>query len=116
MAITFALVFASRFPSVIGVPAEIRRITYPIIGLVLIVAASAAFWHLLGAIGLALQRMSDRTVTATDDILFNLLLAASRLGVVVAACLGFAYFLSIPDQWHPGRPRDRRPCLRLRVA
>jgi small-conductance mechanosensitive channel len=96
VAITFALVFASRFPSVIGVPAEIRRITYPIIGLVLIVAASAAFWHLLGAVGLALQRMSDRTVTATDDILFNLLLAASRLGVVVAACLGFAYFLSIP--------------------
>jgi MscS family membrane protein len=96
VAITFALIFANQFPTVLGVPEQIRRITYPIIGSILILAAGGAVWHLLGATSLALQRLSDRTVSAADDILFSLLLAASRLGVVIAAFLGFAYFLSIP--------------------
>ncbi len=96
LAITFALMFASNFPTMLGVPEQIRRITYPIIGIILISAASVAVWHLLGAIGLALQRLSARTVSATDDILFNLLLAGSRLGVVITAFLAIAHFLSIP--------------------
>jgi MscS family membrane protein len=96
VAITFALVFANKFPTVLGVPEQIRRVTYPIIGSILIIAAAGAVWHLLGAASLALQRLSDRTVSAADDILFSLLLAAARLGVVIGAFLGFAYFLSIP--------------------
>jgi small-conductance mechanosensitive channel len=96
LAVTFALIVASRFPTVLGIPEQIRHIAFPIVGMGLILAASVAAWHLLGAIGLALQRLSARTATATDDILFNLLLAGARLGVVIAAVLGFAHFLSVP--------------------
>jgi MscS family membrane protein len=96
LAVTFALIVASRFPTVLGIPEQIRHIAFPIVGMGLILAASVAVWHLLGAIGLALQRLSARTATSTDDILFNLLLAGARLGVVIAAVLGIAHFLSVP--------------------
>jgi MscS family membrane protein len=96
VAIAFALIFMEKVPTLLGIPEQVRRIAFPIIGTILILAASVATWHLLGAIGLALQRLSERTASAADDILSNLLLAAARLGVVVAACLGIAHFLSIP--------------------
>jgi MscS family membrane protein len=81
---------------VLGAPAEVRQYAYPIFGVALTLAASVVLWHLLGVASVALQRVADRTVTANDDILFSLLLAAARLGVAVAAFLGVAYFLSIP--------------------
>jgi small-conductance mechanosensitive channel len=96
LAVTFALLFASRFPTILGIPEPIRHIAFPIVGMILIVSASIAAWHLLGAIGLAVQRLSARKGSATDDILFNLLLATARLGVVIAAVLGIAHFLSVP--------------------
>jgi MscS family membrane protein len=96
IAVTFGLIFMGNFPTLLGVPEQIRRTVFPIIGTVFIFAASFAVWHLLGAVGLALQRLSDRTASATDDILANLLLAGARLGIVITALLGIAYFLSIP--------------------
>ena len=96
LGITIGAAFANKFPTIIGAPEEIRRITYPIIGMIVTLTASIAVWHLLEVVGLLLQKLSDRTASATDDILFTLLLAAARLGVVIAAFLGVAYFLSIP--------------------
>ncbi len=96
VAIVIGLIFANRFPAIVGAPEEIRRFTYPAFGVVLTLAASIVLWHLLEVAGVVLQRISDRTATATDDILFTLLLAAARLGVVVAGFLGVAHFLSFP--------------------
>ena len=96
LGITLGAAFANRFPTIIGAPEEIRRVTYPIIGMIVTLTASIAAWHLLEVVGVLLQKLSDRTASATDDILFTLLLAAARLAVVIAAFLGVAYFLSIP--------------------
>ena len=96
LAVTVMLLVIARFPADLGAPEEMRRYTYPVMGTVLTVAGCVAIWHLLGVAGVALQRLSDRTAIATDDILFTLLLAGARLGVIVAAFLGIAYFLSIP--------------------
>jgi MscS family membrane protein len=96
LAVTVMLLVIARFAADLGAPEEMRRYTYPVMGTVLTVAGCVAIWHLLGVAGVALQRLSDRTAIATDDILFTLLLAGARLGVIVAAFLGIAYFLSIP--------------------
>ncbi|HEY2133525.1 MAG TPA: mechanosensitive ion channel domain-containing protein [Acetobacteraceae bacterium] len=96
LATSIALIIASRIAVTPGAPEEIRRYTYPVIGILFSLASSVAAWHLLEVAGIALQRVSDRTATPTDDILFTLLLAGARLGVVVAGFLAIAYFLSIP--------------------
>jgi small-conductance mechanosensitive channel len=94
--ICVGMILASRFPGVLGMPEGVRRYSYPLLGSLTTVAAAVVAWHLLRVVGVMLQRMSDRTATATDGILFNLLLAAARLGVVVLAFLSIANFLSIP--------------------
>lgn len=96
LAIMIGLIFANAFPSALGMPEEIRRFTYPFFGLIFTLSSAIVVWRLFGVLGIVLQRMSDRTATATDDILFTLLLATARLGVVIAAFLGIAHFLSIP--------------------
>ena len=53
-------------------------------------------WKLLDGVGDLLGAVAERSAGATDDILFTLLLAGSRLAVVIAGGLGVAYFLSIP--------------------
>jgi MscS family membrane protein len=55
LAVAFALIVANRFPTVLGIPEQNRHIAFPIVGMGLILAASVAVWHLLGAIGLALR-------------------------------------------------------------
>jgi MscS family membrane protein len=96
LAISITLVMVVRFVPSLGAPEELRRFTYPSIGTIFTVAASIALWHLLKVLGIVLQRLMDRPDVPTDDILFTLLLATARLGVIVAAFLGVAYFLSIP--------------------
>ena len=94
--IAIGLVVASRFQTIIGSPVEVRRYMFPIFGAVLALAGSVVLWHLLEVAAIVLQRIAARTATATDDILFTLLLAAARLGVIAIALLGIAHFLSIP--------------------
>jgi small-conductance mechanosensitive channel len=96
LATAIAMVLVTRFAADLGAPEEARQYTYPLAGIVLTVALAVVAWHLLKVAGGLLQRAADRTVAATDDILFTLLLAAGRLGIVVAVFLGAAYFLSIP--------------------
>ncbi|MGH6881594.1 mechanosensitive ion channel domain-containing protein [Hypericibacter sp.] len=94
--IAIGLLVAVPFPPVVGAPEEVRRYTYPVLGMILILAGSVLLWHLLEVAAVVLQRIAKRTITATDDILFTLLVAAARLGVVIAGLLGVAHFLSIP--------------------
>lgn len=96
LVIVIGLLFANRFPAAIGTPEEIRRFIYPILGIILTLAASIVLWHLFGIVGAVTQRLADRSATATDDILVTLLLAAARLGVIVVTFLGIAHFLSLP--------------------
>jgi len=96
LAITVMLLVISRFAADLGAPEEMRRYTYPVVGIVLTLAACVAIWHLLEVVGVVLQRLSERPDIPTDDILFALLLATFRLGVIIAGFLGVAYFLSIP--------------------
>jgi small-conductance mechanosensitive channel len=94
--IAIGLAVASRFQTIIGSPVELRRYMFPFFGAVLALAGSVVLWHLLQVAAIVLQRIAARTATATDDILFTLLLAAARLGVIAIALLGIAHFLSIP--------------------
>lgn len=77
-------------------PEEFRRYSLPFFGICLTLAASVVAWRVFGAAGIILARLSSRSTSATDDILFTLLLATVRLLVVVAGFLGVAHFLSVP--------------------
>jgi MscS family membrane protein len=96
LATAITLLLISRFVKDLGAPEELRQYTYPFVGIVFTLAASIALWHLLKVLGFVLQSLMDRPDIPTDDILFTLLLATARLGVIVAAFMGIAYFLSIP--------------------
>jgi small-conductance mechanosensitive channel len=94
--VTVGVIVMAPFAVVGGMPEEVRRWAYPTMGITLTLASSLAAWHLLEIAGAWLQGLSDRTAAATDDILFTLLVATARLGVVVACFLRIAYYLSIP--------------------
>lgn len=96
LAIVIGLSLAAFFPNLIGMPEQIRRYSLPFFGICLTLAASVVAWRIFGAAGIILARLSSRSATATDDILFTLLLATARLLVVVVGFLGVAHFLSIP--------------------
>jgi MscS family membrane protein len=96
LAIVIALLLASPFPTIIGVPEEARRFLYPLMGIAFTLAAATVLWHLFEIVGTFAQRISQRSAPTADDILYTLLLAAARLGVIVATFLSVAHFLSIP--------------------
>jgi small-conductance mechanosensitive channel len=90
------IIVMSPFPTVLGLPEEIRRWLYPTMGITLTLASSVVVWHLLAVVSAWLQDLSGRTAATTDDILFTLLVATARLGVVALGFLRIAYYLSIP--------------------
>jgi small-conductance mechanosensitive channel len=96
LAVTVALMLVAHFAQSLGAPEEMRRYTFPVLGIVLTLAGCVAIWDLLEVASTVLQRLSARSDIPTDDILIALILAAARLGVIVAGFLGVATFLSIP--------------------
>lgn len=96
LGIAIALSVAALFPNIIGMPEQFRRYSLPFFGICLTIAASVVAWRIFGVLGIILARLSSRSASATDDILFTLLLATARLLVVIAGFLGIAHFLSIP--------------------
>jgi small-conductance mechanosensitive channel len=96
LGIVIAISIASRFPDMIGMPEHFRRYSLPFFGICLTIAGGIVLWRIFGVAGIILARISSRSASATDDILFTLLLASARLMVVVAGFMGIAHFLSIP--------------------
>lgn len=96
LGIVIALSVAAIFPNIIGMPEHFRRYSLPFFGICLTLAASVVAWRIFGVLGVILARLSSRSASATDDILFTLLLATARLLVVIAGFLSVAHFLSIP--------------------
>jgi MscS family membrane protein len=96
LGIVIGLSLASLFPDLVGMPEHFRRYSLPFFGICLTLAASIVAWRVFGAAGIILARVSSRSASATDDILFTLLLATARLLVVVVGFLAVAHFLSIP--------------------
>lgn len=96
LAIAIGLSLAGFFPGIIGMHEGFRRYSLPFFGICLTIAACVVAWRVFGAAGIILARISSRSASATDDILFTLLLATARLMVVVAGFLSIAHFLSIP--------------------
>lgn len=96
LGIVIGLGLAAFFPDLVGMPEHFRRFSLPFFGICLTLAACVVAWRVFGAAGIILARISSRSASATDDILFTLLLASARLMVVVAGFLGIAHFLSIP--------------------
>ena len=91
-----AIALMSPIPVILGLPGGVREHTVPFWGVLACLAAGVVAWHLLHLLGVVLAAMAARTRTQTDDILFTLLLATARLGIIMAVALGLAYFLSIP--------------------
>ncbi|MBS7792792.1 mechanosensitive ion channel family protein [Roseococcus sp. SDR] len=96
LGIVIGLSLAAFFPDLIGMPEHFRRYSLPFFGICLTIAACVVAWRVFGAAGIILARISSRSASATDDILFTLLLATARLMVVVVGFLSAAHFLSIP--------------------
>ena len=97
-ALTLMLMWVSmhRVPEILGLPGQSREYALPFFGIVACITAGVAAWHLLRVFGDFLTAQAGRTAKTTDDIVVTLALAAARLGVVLAASLGVAHFLSIP--------------------
>ncbi len=96
LGIVIGISLAAFFPDLVGMPEHLRRYSLPFFGICLTLAAGVVAWRVFGAAGVILARISSRSATATDDILFTLLLATARLLVVLAGFLSVAHFLSIP--------------------
>lgn len=86
----------SRSLDLLGFPERLRKVTMPTLGSVAIVAAGAVAWHLLALLGRWAATQAKRTPGQTDDIAVNLVVAAGRVAIVVAAALATADLLSIP--------------------
>lgn len=96
LGIVITVLTAAPFAEMVGTPENARRFSVPFLGICVTVASCVVLWRIFGAAGVILARISSRSASATDDILFTLLLAGSRLMVVVVGFLGIAHFLSIP--------------------
>lgn len=96
LGLVIGITLASRFPDMIGMPEHFRRFSLPFFGICLTLAICVVAWRIFAVLGIILTRISSRSASATDDILFTLLLASARLMVVVVGFLGIAHFLSIP--------------------
>jgi small-conductance mechanosensitive channel len=94
-ALPVALALVSPVPTILGIPFQMRHYTVPLFGILGILLGTAALWHLLRVVADNLSTVVARTWGAADDILLSLAIAAARTGLVIAAALGIAQFLSI---------------------
>ncbi|MEI6161504.1 MAG: mechanosensitive ion channel domain-containing protein, partial [Roseococcus sp.] len=96
LAIVIGVSLASQFPNVVGMPETFRRYSIPFFGICLTLAGGVVVWRIFGVAGIILARISTKSASAADDILFTLLVATARLLVVILGFLCVAHFLSIP--------------------
>lgn len=85
----------AQIPQVLGIPANLRQHTIPVIGSVLCIAGVFVAWRMLSLLGVFLAGRAARTAARTDDILLTFTIAVLRLGIVLAGFLGIATVLSI---------------------
>ncbi len=97
VALTIVLVVSvmQQVPHLLGIPANVRQNTIPVIGSVLCLAAVFVAWRVLSLVGAFFAARAARTAERTDDILLSFTIAVLRLGVVLGGFLAIATVLSI---------------------
>ncbi len=97
VALTVLLVVGvmQQVPHLMGVPANLRQHTIPVLGSVLCVAGVFVAWRLLSLVGAFFGARAARTAGRTDDILLTFTIAVLRLGILLGGFLAIATVLSI---------------------
>lgn len=91
----FTLLFATPIPGIFGIPAQIRHVAVPLIGITMIFLLTAVSWYLIKIYSTRLTKIAEQTIGDGDDIMVSLFFATLRILTVGACGLGIAYFLSI---------------------
>ena len=94
--IVIAIALLKPVPDLLGIPVSTRRLTMPVVGVLMTLGMTVVVWHLLRVAGNRLNEWSRESPSRSDDIVIAILLAVTRCIVLVSAVLGVAYFLSIP--------------------
>lgn len=94
--IPLALAILAPFPEMLGIPHRFLHALLPPAGSAATIGAALVAWHLL-TVGsrIALLRM-QRSPTPSDVLSVNLLLGCTRVGILVGAFVGVAYWWSMP--------------------
>ncbi|MCX6977604.1 MAG: mechanosensitive ion channel, partial [Verrucomicrobia bacterium] len=85
-----------RIPVLVGIPAQIREHTLPVVGSVFLICVAVVLWHLLSVVGGWFGERARKTETQTDDLVLHFAIAGGRVAIVVGTALGVAYFFSMP--------------------
>ena len=96
IALILAVFAGSRIIPHLGLPAESRQYTLPIIGSVMTLIFSYTLWQLIEFASSLAVSYVDRTATAVDNIFVTFLTGVARLGLIAGAVLFLGYLWSLP--------------------
>jgi small-conductance mechanosensitive channel len=82
-------------PLLLGLPANARQYTIPVLGSVVCISGMFVAWRVLSLLGEILAARAARTAQRTDDIMLTFAIAVLRLGIVFGGLLGIATVFSI---------------------
>jgi len=85
-----------RIPVLVGIPAQIREHTLPVLGSVFLICVALVLWHLLSVVGGWFGERARKTETQVDDLVLHFAIAGGRVAIVVGTALGEAYLFSVP--------------------
>lgn len=97
-ALGLGVAFAAVAPIMLqlGLPAATRQYTVPVVGSLVLLIMSYAGWQLIAALSSFMEKLTDRTESAIDNILLTFVSGLARLAVVVAAALALSQLWSLP--------------------
>ena len=97
LALTVLLVVAVMrpIPLLLGIPANARQYTIPVLGSLVCISAMFVAWRVLSMLGDIFAARASRTAGRTDDIMLTFTIAVLRLGIVFSGLLGIATVFSI---------------------
>lgn len=89
------ILIVRRIPVLVGIPAQIREHTLPVLGSVFLICLTVVLWHLLSVVGGWFGERARKTETQTDDLVLHFAIAGGRVAIVVGTALGVAYLFSV---------------------
>ncbi len=96
LTVVVLILMAHRIPVLVGIPAQIREHTLPVLGSVFLICVAVVLWHLLTAAGERFGERARKTQTQADDLVLHFVIAGGRVAIVVGTALRVAYFFSMP--------------------
>lgn len=94
--VLIAVACLSLIQEPLGIPQRARAYSLPFVGSILSLSMAAVVWHVASLLCGILKNAAEKTRSAVDDLVINLLVGCVRAGIIVGCLLAIAHVFSIP--------------------